>query len=53
MKLKASKNYFRRLKKIFKIKVEWWEFSIKSEIRQVQKTVFIGKARILRKVLGI
>ena len=27
MKLKVSKEYFRRLKKCFEVKTEWWEFS--------------------------
>ena len=31
MKLKVSKEYFRRLKKSFEVKVEWWEFSSRSQ----------------------
>ena len=31
MKLKVPKEYFRRLKKSFEVKVEWWEFSSRSQ----------------------
>ena len=31
MKLKVSKEYFRRFKKGFEVKIEWWEFSSRSQ----------------------
>ena len=31
MKLKVSKKYFRRLKKVLRSQVEWWEFSPRSQ----------------------
>ena len=31
MKLKVSKEFFRRLKKSFEVKIEWWEFSSRSQ----------------------
>ena len=31
MKLKVSKEYLRKLKRIFEVKIEWWEFSSRSQ----------------------
>ena len=31
MKLNVSKEYFRRLKKSSEVKIEWWEFSSRSQ----------------------
>ena len=31
MKLKVSKECFRRLKKVLEVKIEWWEFSSRNQ----------------------
>ena len=48
IKLKVSKEYFKRLKKVFEVKIECWKFSSRSYRRATRSFLGQGRFREIR-----